>query len=120
MNRMKAEFRNLVQGNKTVEAYQREFLRLSRYAASDLPDDASRQENLRDGLNSDLQLALTLHVFPDFATMVNQTITLETAQFKYKGAHKRYCEVGSSSGATVKQCIWIPHNVYRPTAPTPR
>src|SRR3954466_4856568 len=29
MNRMKAEFRNLVQGNKTIEAYHREFLHLS-------------------------------------------------------------------------------------------
>src|SRR3954466_7739476 len=85
MNRMKAEFRNLVQGNKTVEAYQREFLRLSRYAASDLPDDASRQEKFHDGLNTDLQVALALHVFPDFATMVNQTITLKTAQHKFGG-----------------------------------
>ena len=54
MNRMKSEFCNLIQGNKTVEAYQREFLHLSRYAASDLPDDASTQEKFRDGLNSDL------------------------------------------------------------------
>src|SRR3954468_12271416 len=115
MNRMKAEFRNLVQGSKSVEAYQREFLQLSRYAGSDLPDDARRQEKFRDGLNPDLQLALALHVFPDFATMVNQTITLETAQFKYKGAQKRSREVGSSSGATQKQRVWIPHNVYRPT-----
>src|ERR1041385_6720947 len=96
MNRMKAEFRNLVQGNKTVEAYQREFLRLSRYAASDLPNDASRQEKFRDGLNPDLQLALALHVFPDFATMVNQTITLETAQLKFGGSPKRPRDAGSS------------------------
>src|SRR3954463_1286306 len=120
MNRMRAEFRNLVQGSKTVEAYQREFLHLSRYAGSDLPDDATRQEKFRDGLNPDLQLALALHVFPDFATMVNQTITLETAQFKYKGAQKRSREVGSSSGATVKQRVWIPHSVYRPTNLAPR
>src|SRR3954471_15614040 len=79
LNRMKAEFRNLVQGSKSVEAYQREFLQLSRYAGSDLLDDASRQEKCCDGLKSDLQLALALHVFPDFATMVNHTITLETA-----------------------------------------
>ena len=89
MNRMKAEFRNLVQGSKSVEAYQREFLHLSRYAGSDLPDDASRQEKFREGLNQELQLALALHIFPDFATMVNQTITVETAQFRYKGAQKR-------------------------------
>src|SRR3954466_1938568 len=117
MNRMKAEFRNLVQGSKYVEAYQREFLHLSRYAGRYLPDDASRQEKFREGLNQDLQLALALHVFPDFATMVNQTITLETAQFKYKGAQKRSHEVGSSSGATQKQRFWLPHSVYSPAAP---
>ena len=52
--------------------------------------------------------------------MVNQTITLETTQFKYKGAQKRSREVGSSSGATQKQRVWIPHSVYRPTVPAPR
>src|SRR4051812_48393334 len=106
MNRMKAEFRNLVQGSKSVEAYLREFLHLSRYAASDLPDDASRKEKFRDGLNSDLQLALYLHVFPDFATLVNRTITLETAQFKYKGSQKRYRDAGLSSGTAQKQRVW--------------
>src|ERR1041385_8573444 len=120
MNRVKAEFRNLVQGNKTVEAYQREFLRLSRYAASDLPNYASRQEKFRDGLNADLQLALVLHVFPDFATMVNQTITLETAQLKFGGSPKRPREAGSSSGPAQKQRVWLPHSVYRPPAPAPR
>src|SRR3954466_4221827 len=120
MNRMKAEFRNLIQGSKSVEAYQREFLQLSRYAGSDLPDDASRQEKFRDGLNPDLQLALALHVFPEFATMVNQTITLETAQLKFGGSPKRPRDVGSSSGTTQKQRVWLPHSVYRPPAPAPR
>src|SRR3954468_22005053 len=120
MNRMKAEFCNLVQGSKSVEAYQREFLHLSRYAGSDLPEDASRQEKFREGLNQELQLALALHVFPDFATMVNQTITLETAQFRYKGAQKHSREAGSSSTSAQKQRVWIPHSVYRPTAPAAR
>src|SRR3954466_11754096 len=120
MNRKKAEFRNLTQGGKTVEEYQREFLHLSRYAGSDLPDDASRQEKFREGLNPDIQLALALHTFPDFATMVNQTLTLETAQLRFRGAQKRSREVGSPSGATQKQRVWIPHNVYCPTAPAPR
>src|SRR4051812_36864823 len=120
MNRMKAEFRNLVQGSKSVEAYQREFLHLSRYAGSDLPGDASRQEKFREGLNQELQLALALHVFPDFARMVNQTITLETTQFRYKGAQKRSREAGSSSTSAQKQRVWIPRSVYRPTVPAAR
>src|SRR3954467_5721569 len=57
MNGMKAEFRNLVEGRKSIEAYHREFLHLSRYAGSNLPDDASRQVKFREGLNQDLQLA---------------------------------------------------------------
>src|SRR3954465_5827318 len=120
MNPMKAEFRNLVQGSKSVEAYQREFLHLSRYAGRDLPDDASRQEKFHEGLNQELQLSLALHVFPNFATMVNQTITIETAQFRYKGAQKRSREAGSSSTSAQKQRVWIPHSVYRPTAPAAR
>src|SRR4051812_44784118 len=120
MNRKKAEFRNLTEGGGTFEEYQWEFLHLSRYAGSDLPDDASRQEKFREGLNPDIQLALALHTFPDFATMVNQTLTLETAQLRFRGAQKRSREVGSSSGATQKQRVWIPHNVYRPTVPAPR
>src|SRR3954464_14445815 len=39
--------------------------------------------------------------------MVNHTITPETTQFKYKGT-------------PLKQRVWIPHGVYRPTAPAPR
>src|SRR3954465_13829238 len=120
MNPMKAEFRNLVQGSKSVEAYQREFLQLSRYAGSDLLDDASRQEKFHEGLNQELQLSLALHVFPNFATMVNQTITIETAQFRYKGAQKRSREAGSSSSSAQNQRVWIPHSVYRPTSPAAR
>src|SRR3954469_3089412 len=103
-----------------MKAYQREFLHLSRYAGRDLLDDASRQEKFRDGLNPDLQLALALHVFPDFSTMVNQTITLEIAQLKFGGSPKRPRDAGSSSGTTQKQRVWLPHSVFRPTAPAAR
>jgi hypothetical protein len=40
---MKTQFRNLTQGNKTVEAYQQEFLDLPRYAEEDIATDARRQ-----------------------------------------------------------------------------
>ena len=61
MDRKKREFRNLTQGNKTVEAYQREFLDLSRYAEEDIATDARRQEKFRDGLQADIKLALLVH-----------------------------------------------------------
>ena len=74
MDRKKLEFRNLTQGNKTVEAYQREFLDLSRYAEEDIATDARRQKKFHDGLQADIKLALLVHDFADFATLVNKAI----------------------------------------------
>ena len=78
MDRKKREFRNLTQGNKTVDAYQREFLDLSCYAKEDIATDARRQEKFRDGLHPDIKLALLVHDFADFATLVNKAIQVET------------------------------------------
>jgi hypothetical protein len=61
MDWMKTQFCNLTQGNKTVEAYQREFLDLSRYAEEDIATNARRQEKFRNGLHPDIELALALH-----------------------------------------------------------
>ena len=44
MDRKAEEFRNLTQGNMTVEAYQREFLNLSRYAEDEITTDARKQQ----------------------------------------------------------------------------
>jgi hypothetical protein len=84
MDRKKREFRNLTQGSKTVEAYQREFLNLSRYAEEDVATDARRQEKFRYGLHPDLKLALAAQDFIDFATLVNKAILVETAQMEHK------------------------------------
>src|SRR3990170_5902349 len=84
--RKKAEFRCLVQGNKTVEVYQREFLDLSRYAEEDIPTDERRQEKFCEGLRHDIQRALLALDFPDFATLVNKAILVETG---LKGLRKR-------------------------------
>src|SRR3989337_906350 len=121
MARKKAEFRNLVQGNKTVEVYQREFLDLSRYAERDVLTNADRQEKFHEGLHHDIQLALLGHDCPDFATLVNKAITIETGLKKHKEATRRTREAGSSSGSSSqKRRIWFPQSMYRPTAPVYR
>ena len=51
MDKKKKEFRNLTQGKMTVDAYQREFLDLSRYAEDDVSTDARKQEKFREGLH---------------------------------------------------------------------
>ena len=84
MDQKKAEFCDLTQGNKTIEAYQREFLHLSYYAEEDIATDARRKEKFRNGLHSNLKLTLAAHDFTDFATLVNKAITVETAQMEHK------------------------------------
>jgi hypothetical protein len=119
--RKKAEFRSLVQGNKSVEVYQREFLDLSRYAEEDVPTDDRRQEKFREGLHHDIQLALLVQDYPDFATLVNKAIMVETGLKKHKEATRRTREAGSSSGSSSqKRRIWIPQSMYRPAAPVYR
>ncbi|XBH55617.1 hypothetical protein VPH35_077670 [Triticum aestivum] len=121
MDRKKREFRNLTQGNKTVEAYQREFLDLSRYAEEDIATDARRQEKFRDGLQADIKLALLVHDFADFSTLVNKAINVETGLQEYQSSHRRNRDTGSSSGSPAqKRKIWIPNSMYRPNASAPR
>src|SRR3954467_13742631 len=69
---------------------------------------------------SNSRLALAVHDFANFATLVNKAITVETAQMGHKDSQKRYRDVGSSSGATQKRRIWLPHSVTQETAPAPR
>jgi hypothetical protein len=117
MDRKKHEFRNLTQGNKTVEAYQREFLDLSRYAEEDIATDARRQEKFRDGLQADIKLALLVHDFADFATLVNKAINVETGLQEHQSSHRRNRDTGSCSGpSSQKRRIWIPNSMYQPTA----
>src|SRR3954463_11951066 len=120
MDRKREEFRNRTQGNMTVEAYQREFLNLSRYAEDEITTDARRQQKFRRGLNSDLKLAIAVHDFANFATMVNKAISVETAQMEHKDSLKRHCDVASSSGATQKRRMWIPNSVTMPPVPIQR
>src|SRR6266516_908911 len=118
MDRKKREFRSLTQGNKTVEAYQREFLDLSRYVEEDIATDARRQEKFREGLQADIKLALLVHEFDDFTTWVNNAINVETGLKEHQGSLRRNRELGSSSGPPLqKSKIWIPHSMYRPNAP---
>ncbi|XP_073355075.1 uncharacterized protein [Aegilops tauschii subsp. strangulata] len=100
MDRKKREFRNLTQGNKSVDAYQREFLDLSRYTEEDIATDARRQEKFHDGLHPDIKLALLVHDFVDFSTLVNKAIQVETSLQEHQGSLRRSRDAGSSSGSS--------------------
>ena len=105
MDREKTEFRNFTQGNKTVEAYQREFLNPSRYAKEHMDTDAHGQKKFRSGLHPDLKLSLVVHDFFDVATLANKAITVETSQMEHKVSPKHSHDMGSSSGSAQKRRI---------------
>src|SRR3989337_1911425 len=105
----------------TVDEYQRKFLELSCYAKDDVDTDARKQEKFREGLRTDIQLALVVLDCEDFATLVSQAYRVETDLAKYQESLKRTRDVGSSLGQLVqKRRVWIPHNVHHRPAPTPR
>ena len=109
MDRKKREFRKLTQGNKSVDAYQWEFLDLSRYAEEDIATDARRQEKFHDGLHPDIKLALLVDDFVDFATLVNKAIHVEAGLQEHQGSLRSSRDAGSSSGPSAqKRRIWIP------------
>ena len=104
-----------------MEAYQREFLDLSHYAEEDIATDARRQEKFCDDLQADIKLALLVHDFADFATLVNKAINAEAGLQEHQSSHRRNRDTGSSSGpSSQKRRIWIPNSMYQPTAPAPR
>src|SRR4051812_23778954 len=96
MDQRKEEFRQLRQGQTTVDEYHRKFLELSRYAGRDVATDARKQEKFREGLRPDIELALVLHDCADLATLVSKAFQVETALTKHHESLKRARDAGPS------------------------
>src|SRR3954464_4572626 len=121
MDQKKEEFRQLRQGQTTVDEYHRKFFELSRYAEKDVATDARKQERFREGLQPEIELALALFDCADFATLVSKAFQAETALTKNRESLKRARDAGPSSGRPVQKLrVWLPHNVHHRPAPTPR
>src|SRR3954466_4335794 len=117
----KEEFRQLRQGQTTVDEYHRKFLELSRYAGKDVATDVRTQEKFREGLQLDIELTLSLFDCADFATLVSKAFQAETALTKHRESLKRARDAGPSLGRPVQKArVWLPHNVFHRPAPTPR
>ena len=89
MHQKKEEFRQLRQGQTTVDEYHRKFLELSRYAEKDVATDARKQERFREGLQPDIELALPIIDCADFATLVSKAFQAKTALTKHRESLKR-------------------------------
>src|SRR3954464_1801963 len=89
MDQKKEEFRQLRQGQTTIDEYHRKFLELPRYAEKDVATDARKQERFREGLQPEIELALALFDCADFATLVSKAFQAETALTKHRESLKR-------------------------------
>ncbi|XP_021311846.1 uncharacterized protein LOC110433666 [Sorghum bicolor] len=90
------EFRNLKQGSMTVPEYRDKFAQLSRYAPSEVANDADKQRLFLKGLYDGLQLQLMSNEYPNYQTLVNRAIVVDNKCKEMDAKRKRM--QGQASG----------------------
>jgi hypothetical protein len=93
--KMKKEFLSLTQGNMTVSEYHDCFTQLSRYTPEEVDTYEKRQERFLEGLIGPLNYQLQSHTFPNFHTLLNKAIGLESKRRELSD-HKRKFQGQSS------------------------
>jgi hypothetical protein len=89
LKRKADEFRELRQGNMSVEEYTYQFIELARYAPKEVDKDSKKQEMFKKGLTLELRTLLTPQIYPDFNTLMNMAILTERARAEEKKENKR-------------------------------
>jgi hypothetical protein len=95
MKLKKEEFLSLTQGGMSVSEYRDRFTQLSRYAPEEVDTDEKRQGRFLEGLIGPLNYQLQSHTFPNFQTLLNKAIGLESKR-KELSDHKRKFQGQSS------------------------
>ena len=94
------EFRNLKQGSMTVPEYRDKFAQLSRYAPSEVANDADKQRLFLKGLYDGLQLQLMSNEYPNYQTLVNRAIVVDNKRKEMDAKRKRM--QGQASGSNTR------------------
>ncbi|XP_058008742.1 uncharacterized protein LOC131183036 [Hevea brasiliensis] len=71
------EFLTLKQRQLTVSEYEREFVRLGRYAPEIMPKEADRCLRFEDGLHDNIRLIVMAHEYTDFSKLVDAALNVE-------------------------------------------
>ncbi|KAL5857029.1 hypothetical protein ACOSQ3_004487 [Xanthoceras sorbifolium] len=74
---MKREFINLKQRQMTVTEYEKEFIRLSKYAREMVATEANRCRRFEDGLNDYIRLQITALQLEDFTLLVSAALNIK-------------------------------------------
>jgi hypothetical protein len=84
------EFRSLRQKSMTVSEYRDRFTQLSRYAPSEVANDADKQRHFLKGLNDDLRLQLKITTYPDYQMLVNRAIVIDNERREIEAKKRRF------------------------------
>ncbi|XP_016738017.1 uncharacterized protein [Gossypium hirsutum] len=72
MDQKRKEFLELNQGRKTVTEYERDFVRLSKYAKECVSTEAIMSKIFEDGLNEDIRLLVGILELREFAVLMER------------------------------------------------
>jgi hypothetical protein len=103
------EFLALKQGSMSVSEYRDKFTQLSRYAPDEVDTDPKRQERFLDGLIGPLNYQLQSHTFPNFETLLDKAIGLESKR-RELGEQKRKFQTQGQSSSNARPRYNAPQN----------
>jgi hypothetical protein len=103
------EFLTLKQGNMSINEYRDKFTQLSRYALDEVDTDPKRQECFLDGLIGPLNYQLQSHTFPNFQTLLDKAIGLESKR-RELGEQKCKFQSQGQSSSNARPRYNAPHN----------
>jgi hypothetical protein len=99
------EFLALRQGSMLVTEYLDKFTHLSRYAPDEVNTDLKWQERFLDGLIGPLNYQLQSHTFPDFHTLLNKAIGLESKRKELASRNTSSSHKGSQAVTLVPTSV---------------
>ncbi|KAL5844407.1 hypothetical protein ACOSQ4_010365 [Xanthoceras sorbifolium] len=77
LDNMKMDFINLKQRQLTMTEYEREFVRLSKYARDMVATEADNCRRFEDGLNDYIRLQVAAFEFEDFTRLISAALNVE-------------------------------------------
>jgi hypothetical protein len=121
MKLKKKEFLSLTQGGMSISEYRDRFTQLSRYAPEEVDTDEKRREQFLEGLIGPLNYQPESHSFPNFQTLLNKAIGLESKRrelsdhkWKFQGQSSRNtCPHNNSQGSQFRSRNQSGNNNYQ-------
>jgi hypothetical protein len=90
MKLKKKKLLSFTQGGMSISEYRDRFTQFSRYALEEVDIDEKRQERFLEGLIGPLNYQLQSHSFPNFQTLLNKAIGLESKRRELSDRKRKF------------------------------